>query len=97
MSTLHLVRQSAFTTNDFAQCINILGQRDTIVLMDDGCYNLKHTLLDTLLNTVTTSQLNVITSHARARAIDIQANVNNIEMSALVALTFTHQQVVTWQ
>ena len=97
MSTLHLVRQSAFTNNDFAQCINVLGEDDAIVLMDDGCYNLKHALLDTLLNSVATTQLSVITSHARARALEIQESVNSIEMPALVALTFTHNQVITWQ
>ncbi len=50
MSTLHLVRKSAFTTNDFAQCLSVLDHQDAIVLMDDGCYNLNHSLMDNLMD-----------------------------------------------
>lgn len=106
MSTLHLVRQSAFASNDFEQCLNVLGQRDSIVLMDDGCYNLKHVLMVSLLkqaNSVTNSEvdskinINVISTHAQARAIEKMTTVSYIDMADVVALTFNHNKVITWQ
>lgn len=98
MSTLHLVRKSAFTTNDFAQCLSVLDQQDSIVLMDDGCYNLKHPLMDSLIKrTNSTISINVIANHAQARAIDTLAVVKKIKMNDVVELTFNHQKVITWQ
>ncbi|MBU2871465.1 sulfurtransferase complex subunit TusB [Colwellia sp. E2M01] len=98
MNTLHLVRKSAFTHNDFAQCLSMFAQDDAIVFMDDGCYNLNHTLIKSLLERMGKNiNLNVISSHAQARAIDNHLNVKCIAMSDLVDLTFTHKQVITWQ
>ncbi|KGJ87648.1 sulfurtransferase complex subunit TusB [Colwellia psychrerythraea] len=98
MSTLHLVRQSAFATNDFAQCLSVLDHQDSIVLMDDGCYNLKHSLMDSLIKRVDgTININVISSHAQARAIETLTEINHIEMSDVVELTFNHKKVITWQ
>jgi len=98
MSTLHLVRQSAFTTNDFTQCLSVLDHQDTVVLMDDGCYNLKHPLMDSLLKRVDgTININIISSHAQARAIKTMAKISHIDMADVVALTFNHNKVITWQ
>ncbi|KGJ90109.1 sulfurtransferase complex subunit TusB [Colwellia psychrerythraea] len=98
MSTLHLVRKSAFTTNDFAQCLSVLDQQDSVVLMDDGCYNLKHPLMDSLIKrSESTISINVISNHAKARAIETLAAIQHIEMNDVVELTFTHNKVITWQ
>lgn len=102
MSTLHIIRQSAFLTSDFAQCLSVLSPQDALVLIDDGCYNLNHTLLKPLLQgsiaqSGLTPSLNAIQSHAHARALQAPESVNLIEMAALVELTFTHQRVITWQ
>ena len=98
MSTLHLVRKSAFTTNDFAQCLSVLDQQDAIVLMDDGCYNLKHPLMDSLIERAnSTVSINVIANHAQARSIETLAAINKIKMNDVVELTFNHQKVITWQ
>ncbi|MCP4987292.1 MAG: sulfurtransferase complex subunit TusB [Colwellia sp.] len=98
MSTLHLVRQSAFATNDFAQCLSVLAQQDSIVLMDDGCYNLKHSLMDSLIKRVDGSILiHVVSSHAEARAIESDEAIKHIEMTDVVVLTFNHNKVITWQ
>ena len=98
MSTLHLVRKSAFTTNDFAQCLSVLDHQDAIVLMDDGCYNLKHSLMDSLIKRGDDSIIiNVIASHAQARALENIAAEQHIAMSDVVELTFNHKKVITWQ
>jgi len=96
MSTLHLVRQSAFATNDFAQCLNVVNQNDAIVLMDDGCYNVNHTLINNLLKQVG-DNINLVASHAKARAIEANKMIKLIEMADVVTLTFIHSKVITWQ
>jgi tRNA 2-thiouridine synthesizing protein B len=96
MSTLHLVRQSAFATNDFAQCLNVVNQHDAIVLMDDGCYNVNHTLINNLLKQVG-DNINLVASHAKARAIEANKMIKLIEMVDVVTLAFIHSKVITWQ
>ena len=66
--------------------------------MDDGCYNLKHSLLESLIERVDDLiNINVITMHAKARALGLIAAVNSIEMNDVVELTFKHDKVITWQ
>ena len=97
MSTLHLVRQSAFSSNDFAQCIQTLGNEDVIALIDDGCYNMKHPLISTI-DSHKNIQLKVIEQHANARGMIYDDNIfEKITMNELVELTFTHNRVITWQ
>jgi tRNA 2-thiouridine synthesizing protein B len=66
--------------------------------MDDGCYNLKHSLLESLIKRVDDLiNINIIAMHAKARALGLITAVNAIEMSDLVELTFKHDKVITWQ
>jgi len=92
MSILHLVRKSAFETSDFELCVNTLNSTDQLVLLDDGCYNLHHSLINSVENTV-----KVIQSHAQARAITKASNSKFIDLADLIELTFKHSIVVTWQ
>lgn len=97
MPTLHIVRQSAFNTDDFAQCLQVLRSNDVIVFIDDGCYNLHHKLISTI-DTEDDIQLNVIGKHAQARAITIDESLYTIiDMNNLVELTLTTNRVITWQ
>ncbi len=97
MATLHIVRQSAFITSDFAQCLQVLGNEDVIVFIDDGCYNLSHNLINSIDSNVNV-QLKVIAQHAQARAITINEDVfTKITMDNLVSLTFDNDRVITWQ
>jgi len=102
MTTLHIVRQSAFNTNDLFQCLRVLGNNDVIVFIDDGCYNLQHTLIKNVDNNTLFSnqniQLKVIAQHAKARAIVInEAIIDKITMDDLVSLTFENDRAITWQ
>jgi len=97
MTTLHIVRQSAFNTNDYAQCLQVLSDNDVIVFIDDGCYNLHHHLTNSI-NSKISIKLKVIGQHANARAIKInEAIFTKIEMTDLVSLTFENDRVITWQ
>lgn len=92
MTILHLVRKSAFETSDFQQCIDTLVSGDQIILLDDGCYNIHHPLLNKLTEKVMTVQ-----AHANARGVEIPANSLVISMKDIVKLTFKHNSVITWQ
>lgn len=97
MPTLHIVRQSAFNSDDFAQCLQVIRDNDVIVFIDDGCYNLHHKLINTIDNEAGI-QLNVMGKHAQARAITIdKALYTVINMNDLVNLTLTTDRVITWQ
>lgn len=96
MATLHIVRQSAFNTNDFAQCINVLCFGDVIALLDDGCYNLQHTLINNIQNK--NIQISILEEHAQARAVNIdESRFSKISMDDLVSMTFSNDRVITWQ
>jgi tRNA 2-thiouridine synthesizing protein B len=96
MSILHIVRRSAFETNDFLQCIDMLQSTDTLVFTDDGCYNLNHALLTKAQTRLADKAIHSISSHCQARAIS-SADINLIEMSTLVALCFSSKATLTWQ
>jgi tRNA 2-thiouridine synthesizing protein B len=98
MSMLHLVRTSAFQTNDFEQCLNVVQESDTIVLLDDGCYNLSHDLWQQALTKIAISGLYIIEAHAQARAISINNDkVNLLSLDALMTLICETEKSVTWQ
>jgi tRNA 2-thiouridine synthesizing protein B len=97
MASLHIVRQSAYHTSDFSQCVQILGNKDVIVFIDDGCYNLQHSLINSIESSKNV-QFKVVTSHASARAININEDIfEKITMEDLVSLTFENDRVITWQ
>jgi len=97
MTTLHIVRQSAFNTNDLAQCMQVLGNNDVIAFIDDGCYNLQHNLINSIERDKNI-RLTAIEQHASARAIAINEEVcSKITMNDLVSLTFENDRVITWQ
>jgi len=99
MATLHIVRQSAFSSDDLAQCLQIVGNTDVIAFTDDGCYNIQHSLIDSNPLFINKSiQLKVIEQHATARAININDDkITKITVHDLVSLTFENDRVITWQ
>ena len=97
MALLHLVRQSAFNSPDFEQCIDNMNSGDQLVLIDDGCYNLNHPLLTKAIHKLATSALFVVTTHCEARALTFSNDVQGITMEELAIKTFELDSVVTWQ
>ncbi|NQY33716.1 MAG: sulfurtransferase complex subunit TusB [Alteromonadaceae bacterium] len=96
MSLLHLVRSSAFDSNDFAQCINNILPNDKIVLMDDACYNINHPLIEKAIDKVSTTSIYALKQHVLARAI-ANNNIMEITMNELTKMTFELDSVITWQ
>ena len=98
MSMLHLVRTSAFQANDFEQCLNVVQPSDTIVLLDDGCYNLSHDLWQQALNNKALPSLYIIEAHGQARSVNIDNNkVNLLSLDSLMTLICETDKSVTWQ
>ena len=98
MTILHVQRTSAFDKNDFAQCIATIQSNDALVLIDDGCYNLTHSMFNTLKNQYPDIKIFHIDDHAQARAVKIENSQSQpIAMAQLVELTFEYDSTITWQ
>jgi tRNA 2-thiouridine synthesizing protein B len=104
MTTLHIVRESAFNTHDFFQCLQVLRNNDVIAFIDDGCYNVHHNLMHNLIDNIgridsdMSIKFAIIGQHARARAIKINEEIyTKITMADLVSLSFENDRVITWQ
>ena len=102
MTILHLIRSSAFSNNDLEQCIHNIEDSDSVVLLDDGCYNINHPLMNKLQEKISMINLYILRKHAQARGINIDDFTskdvfNSITMEELVGMTFSNDSVVTWQ
>jgi tRNA 2-thiouridine synthesizing protein B len=94
MSNLHLIRTSAYQQHDLKQCLSIIKKNDALVLLDDGCYNLNHPLLQLVEDNII---YNVI-DHSFARAVIDKKNISKpINLSQLTNLFFAFDKVITWQ
>ena len=97
MAMLHIIRNSGFSSNALTQCLSISLPQDSILLMDDGCYNLNHPLLAEALTKQPALKVYFINLHASARA---QNSINPVFISStldnVLELLFTHDNSITW-
>ena len=91
MSILHLVRTSAYQNDDLAQCLQVCAPTDSIILLDEGCYNLTHPLLSNI-----SASILAVEEHCTARAVNCSAQ-QQITIKDLTPLFFSHNSVITWQ
>lgn len=96
MVTLHIVRTSGFSKQDFQACLNTMASKDIILLTDDGCYNVSHPELKKLLPSHNTL-IYMLEQHAKARGIETAESINLIDEEAVLALIFKCNNSVTWQ
>lgn len=98
MSILHIQRTSAFEKSDFSQCIAAILPEDALILIDDGCYNINHSLFKALKEQSSDIPVFHLQQHAQARAIKPSASQSTeITMEQLVELTFKYDSTITWQ
>ena len=97
MAMLHIIRSSGYNSNALEQCLNMLLPNDSILLMDDGCYNLNHKMLLKAQSASPVLSIYFIEHHANARA---QNNINNkpipTTLTQVVTLLFQHDNSITW-
>lgn len=92
MSTLHIVRTSAFSDNALQKCIYLLDRNDQLLLLDDGVYNCHHPLLANINNSIFALKI-----HCTARSTTVNNHISLIDMCEFVALTDNAEKVITWQ
>ena len=97
MTTLHLVRCSAFKNTILDNCLSVLNKEDTLVLLDDGAYNLQHPVLQQVLKIIPQDQLIVVKNHAQARGIIVDKQLPAIALSDVIELSLKSAQSITWQ
>lgn len=98
MTILHLQRTSAYNTHDFEQCVLAINAGDTLILIDDGCYNVTHKAFLAFKTEKPNIDVYHVNEHAHARAIAVnEAQSKPITMAQLVELTFKHDSTITWQ
>lgn len=97
MAMLHIIRNSGFSSNVLTQCLSMCLPQDSILLMDDGCYNFNHPLLLAALAKQPTLKIYFIDLHASARA---QSSNKNLFISStlddILELLFSHDNSITW-
>lgn len=106
---LHIIRSSGFTSNALTQCLSMVLAQDSILLMDDGCYNVNHPLLHDALATNPNTTVYFVDLHASARALtpissNSQNNSNGYIGNAFIAIAlsdalthiFNHNNSITW-
>lgn len=97
MAMLHIVRDSGFTSNALAQCLNMSLPQDAILLMDDGCYNLQHPLLLAALTKQPDISIYFVSLHANARAQGSEQTLfTAITFDDVLKLIFTFDNSITW-
>lgn len=95
MSILHLVRTSAFGSDNLKNALNTVTENDAFILLDDGCYCVHHPLLNDVV--LTRYAFSIIGEHIEARAITPPASIKVISVDTLIELSFTYTKVMTWQ
>lgn len=97
MTMLHIIRSSGFTSNSLKQCLDMTFSTDSILLIDDGCYNLNHPLLREFLTKQPDFKVYIIEAHASARAQNIDSNsFITLAMAEMLELVFQHSNSITW-
>ena len=88
MAMLHIIRRSGFTSNALAQCLSMVLADDSILLMDDGCYNVNHPLLLEALTSKPNTAVYFVDVHTSARAqapIQVQKQVPKAQQDNISA------------
>ena len=97
MAMLHIIRSSGYNNNALAQCLNMLLPNDSILLMDDGCYNVNHKLLLKAQLAAPELKIFFIEQHANARAQkNIAQAFSPTTLTDVVNLLFQHDNSITW-
>ena len=97
MAMLHIIRNSAFNNNSLSQCLAMCMAQDTILLMDDGCYNLQHPLLLDMPTKHSEINVHFLQLHATARAQHTEQGLfTAVSMEDVLQLIFSHDNAITW-
>ncbi|WP_394174422.1 sulfurtransferase complex subunit TusB [Thalassotalea litorea] len=95
MANLHIVRSSGFTHNKLRQCVQTLMADDSIILIDDGVYNIHHPDMMPFLQK---QKVYALQEHIQARGLTpVSDSIKLCQYDDFVALTIDSDKVITWQ
>jgi tRNA 2-thiouridine synthesizing protein B len=101
MSTLHTVNKSPFTNNTLTSCLQVCGEGDAILLLEDGVLaGLKGSPCTEELTQSITRGINVfaLAEDVQARGLTekIRADIRITDYNGFVQLSLEHKSVQSW-
>lgn len=87
--SLHIFSQ-ALSLHECQKILALISQDDCILLTQDACYSLD------VFATLPCDTLYVLQSDTKARLSDIPQAITMINFEQWVALSLTHQPIITW-
>ncbi|AWL12002.1 hypothetical protein HMF8227_01528 [Saliniradius amylolyticus] len=94
--TLHLVTASPFSSPALEQCLAQLGDKDGILLLEDGVYALNAPSWQRRLNALN-QPVYVLQSDCLARGMgESPALFHSVDMASVVELTLEYNNSLTW-
>lgn len=88
---LHLIQRSPFSSTTLSDCLNILGNEDSLLFMQDGVYIQNHPTLPDIINPVY-----VLQDDLKARGLLTSTLGKSINYQEFVLLCTQHEKVISW-
>jgi sulfur relay protein TusB/DsrH len=101
VSTLHTVNKPSWNSDLLASCLRVASAADTLLLIEDGIYNVRTlaALAAALEIPVNQLQICVLRDDLLARGMaqsELPADITAVDQAGFVALVCRHQQSVHW-
>lgn len=88
---LHLIQRSPFSSTTLSDCLNIVGDKDSLLFMQDGVYIQNHPNLPSINNSVYFLQDDI-----EARGLRVGSIGKSINYQEFVQLCTQHEKVISW-
>jgi len=89
---LHLIQRNPFSHGVFDECLKLVQNNDSILLMGDGVYSLKHPILSTIEQPIYALEADCL-----GRGLETQLDgITFIDMARFVKLCSQHKQTLSW-
>ncbi len=88
---LHLIQRSPFSSTSLSDCLNIIGNEDSLLFMQDGIYIQNHPTLPGISNPVY-----VLQDDLKARGLTANELSKSIDYQEFVKLCILHEKVISW-
>ena len=101
MSTLHTINKSPFTHTTLASCVQVCGNADGILLLEDGVFGAINSApcaeeLSAIIELGT--KVYVLSGDVKARGIQekLRSDIQQIDYNGFVQLSIEHNCVQSW-
>lgn len=97
---LHTVNKSPLSHQALANCLKVMGNEDSLLLIEDGVYGaLAGTASsDTLAHLASSGRLHVLSEDVNARGLTdrLISNVSQVDYAGFVDLVASHESSMAW-